>query len=149
MPPFTISIAVLPRGIIPRDTIHGSWRIEAPTWNDVSARRRDRGGEEIDSIYGRVSSSRDFFQIIFFSTSIQIYIFSRWNGTSYRISTSRRDVSTDSPLFRFLQNSLCLSSPTGRSGPGKDCLRLINRVEGEILVIFSLGEGTFFIVIGW
>lgn len=145
MPPFTISIAVLPRGIIPRDTIHGSWRIEAPTWNDVSATGEEkRSIPSMDVSLPRAISSRSSSFLPRYR-----YIFSRWNGTSYRISTSRRDVSTDSPLFRFLQNSLCLSSPTGRSGPGKDCLRLINRVEGEILVIFSLGEGTFFIVIGW
>lgn len=41
----------------------------------------------------------------------RFYIFSsRWNGRIYRISSSRRDVSTDSPLFRVFFKIPCTPS---------------------------------------
>lgn len=133
--PFTISMAVLPRGIIPRDT--DPWILT--DWSFYMERRGREGRDRFHLRWTCLFLARFLpDHLLFYLDTGSIYSL-RWNGRIYRISSSRRDVSTDSPLFRVFFKIPCTPSQAA-SGPGKNCLRSINRIEGEMLVIFLLGR---------
>lgn len=120
--PFTISMAVLPRGIIPRDT--DPWILT--DWSFYMERRGREGRDRFHLRWTCLFLARFLpDHLLFYLDTGSIYSL-RWNGRIYRISSSRRDVSTDSPLFRVFFKIPCTPS---QAAPGLSSYTLLYHNE--------------------
>lgn len=120
--PFTISMAVLPRGIIPRDT--DPWILT--DWSFCMERRGREGRDRFHLRWTCLFLARFLpDHLLFYLDTGSIYSL-RWNGRIYRISSSRRDVSTDSPLFRVFFKIPCTPS---QAAPGPSSYTLLYHNE--------------------